>query len=253
MPPKKRSHKKTQKGEGNGLVDWVKSWFHPKNSMSNTSNKTVKKFGDLKVVKISIRRKPIYKWIDSVFNAISFGKWTEAKKKASYDDLFHLSAIVQLENSTRLMIEKNEKINITASFDSGGNEAQWIEVQTPGDKTLHEMLQNTLNHMGNHKFFQYNAFENNCQDFIIGFLKANNLLTPDAEAFIKQDTVTLLKEMPGYAGKISQFVTDMGGRVSEIFGKGRRVTKKRRKRPARRIAGRGIIAVPEEKKAIVLF
>ena len=49
--------------------------------------------------------------------------------------------------------------------------------------------------MGNN-FLPYNANGNNCQNFILNVLQANNLNTPAYEKFVKQDTAALFANDP---------------------------------------------------------
>ena len=61
------------------------------------------------------------------------------------------------------------------------------------DLNLNQLLENTQKSIGSAKFFLYDGLKNNCQDFIIAILKANGLLTGQAESFIKQDITKIQK------------------------------------------------------------
>lgn len=206
---------------GKGIIDTIKGWFFPKNTVSATAEKTLKQYGDVKITDIEIKRKPIFNWINRVLNFISLGKWEQAKQDAGYDKMFHLSVILTLENGKKLILEKNEKINLSTEFRSR-DEAEYMNAGYGEDMTVSELLKKTQQIMGDFKFYQYNAFENNCQDFVTGVLKAAKCASSDVLKFVKQDMASILKSMPDYVGKINQFVTDSAGKVSEILGKGRR-------------------------------
>jgi hypothetical protein len=68
--------------------------------------------------------------------------------------------------------------------------------------------------MGN-KFFTYSAKDNNCQDFLVNILKANNIGNTDDFNFIKQDTKQLFKDLP-FLRKFSNSITDFAGRLDVI-------------------------------------
>ena len=67
----------------------------------------------------------------------------------------------------------------------------------PGTLTLNEMLKNTSNMMLT-SFFTYDPFVNNCQDFLLAFLRSSKLGTQETGAFIKQPVKDLMKGTPGF-------------------------------------------------------
>ena len=88
---------------------------------------------------------------------------------------------------------------------------------------LGELMENTRKFMGDKKYFDYDAFNNNCQNFILSILKANQLNTPEYEKFIYQDIRELYKELEekaGYVSTISKFSTRMGKAWNKLTGAG---------------------------------
>jgi len=168
--------------------------------------------------------------VDKFINLISFGKFNQAKKDLGYDKMFHLSLILQLENGPKLLVEKNERINMTTSFKDGG-QVQYSPPQgiltIPGNPTLGEFYDKTLKAVGDHQFFTYNAFQQNCQAFIADLLRSNGALTPEAQTFVMQDAQTVIKQLPFYVSKIAQFATDTAGRVRQFFGFGNKKSSKK--------------------------
>merc|ERR1711991_1151308 len=67
--------------------------------------------------------------------------------------------------------------------------------------------------MGGSKFLPYNGYTNNCQDFIMGILKGNSLGNPTIYKFVKQNTSSIFKNNPVFAG-IQKFVTDLGAKFN---------------------------------------
>ena len=45
------------------------------------------------------------------------------------------------------------------------------------------------------KYFTYSAKDNNCQDFILAVLKANNIGNEEDYSFVKQDTKSLFENL----------------------------------------------------------
>jgi hypothetical protein len=70
------------------------------------------------------------------------------------------------------------------------------------------------------KFYYYDAFHNNCQDFVGNLLAASGLLGPDIAGFIKQPVDQLVKEI-SITDRIARGITDLGGIVDVgLQGKG---------------------------------
>lgn len=186
------------------------------------------KYGSGVVEELLIRRAPVMSMVDKALNLISFGKWNEAKQKYAYDKLFHLSMIAALRmpdgQQKRVVIEKNEVINIGDKFKTGGEE-EYYRVHVPCCITFGTLIEKGKELRGD-AFFKYDAFQNNCQDFLISILTANGLLTPESQAFIKQDVGSLVQELPSYISPFANLTTNIAGladRVLEGEGRGGKV------------------------------
>lgn len=177
------------------------------------------KYGSGVVEELLIRRAPIQSFVDKALNLITFGKFAEVKQKYAYDKLFHLSMIVALRMpdgaQKRLVVEKNEVINIGEKFKTGGEE-EYFRVSVPTAITFDTLISKGKELRGD-AFFKYDAFNNNCQDFLISILQANGLLTPDSQAFIKQDVGSLLKELPSYISPFANLTTNIAGLADRVL------------------------------------
>ena len=211
--------------------------FFPEKKLPSSIQPLFEKYKNSKILSARIRREPILAFVDKFINLISFGKYDQAKKELGYDKMFHLSLILQLEpqsgavavpaaergNGPNLLIEKNERINMTTSF-KDGPQVQYSpasgSLTIPGNPTLGEFYEKTLKAIGDHRFFTYNAFDQNCQAFISDLLRSNGALTPEAETFVMQDAKTVAKQLPFFVSKVAQFATDTAGRVRQFFGFG---------------------------------
>jgi len=174
---------------------------------------------DFRIIGATVKRAPIQKYINYAFNLITGGKWEEAKKAAQYDNLFHLALELELErpDGTRKksLIEKNQVLNFTDDVKEMPNTERFpIPITT--SLNVGQLIKKTEDLMGP-AFYKYSAFDNNCQNFIIGILKANDLLTPDSEAFIYQPLDSLLKKQPSWTNNFSKFITNLGGITDRIL------------------------------------
>lgn len=216
--------------EGSGFFDWIKSGFEKvKNLFSvpdnynNTSKKTLDEYGNLPIVKIAIYRTPINTTLNSALNFISLGKWNDLRKKYGFDKLFHLALVITVNKNgvnKNIIVEKNETVNVSTTYKTN-NETETIDIPLNNKNyTILEMLEKTRNKVGNNKFFDYDAFKNNCQNFIKMVLEENGLYGQKEKDFLFQDIEALVKELPEYVKVITKGITKSGLAFSKITGQG---------------------------------
>ena len=212
--------------EGSGLFDWikkgvkkVKEFFSPRlDSYNNTSTDTIKKFGNLPINSLQIYRTPIASVLETVLNFISLGKFTELKRKAGFDKLFHLALVANV-NGKNIIMEKNEAVNVSTSYKtSKDTEVFNIPINKP--ITIYELLEKARNKVGDKTFFDYNAFTNNCQFFIKYLLENSDLYSEGAKNFLFQDIKSIYEGLPSYVPKIAKAVTTTGAIFNKITGQG---------------------------------
>jgi hypothetical protein len=220
--PRKKSHPRVcpcQK-KGKGLYDFI---FKSKYSYNNTSQKSIQQFGDSPITSMQIIRTPVKKFLLSIVNIISLGQLQLLMQKYGFDKLFHLALIVTLQNGKKLVVEKNEQINISDRISiAKDTETMQVSISTP--LTLNQLLKNSLNAVGKERFFIYDAFNRgnggNCQDFILYLLKASHLLTPQYHDFVFQDLTELFKKLPSYVGDVARVATDTASDANTLIGTG---------------------------------
>ncbi|MDR3598650.1 hypothetical protein, partial [Clostridium sp.] len=61
---------------------------------------------------------------------------------------------------------------------------------------------------------------NNCQTWCQYVLEAGNCWTANVQTFVKQDVTEIAKQLPEYAKKIMNVVTDLGAISNHVLGKG---------------------------------
>lgn len=187
------------------------------------ARETLVRLGGGTVYDIQLMREPIQSYINTALNFISLGKWNEAKRNLNYDKLFHLSLVARLAmpdgERKDVKIEKNEVINITDSFSSkerskfqhgSGADTETYRVPVPCCITLQEMMDRAAHTVGE-SFFRYDAFTNNCADFINNILAANGLATPQISAWVLQPADQLLLQLPKYVSPFARLVTNIAG------------------------------------------
>jgi len=164
---------------------------------------------------LTVSRKPIQSAINKAFELLTAGTWEKSKQELGYDKLYHLSLIVNGDT----IIEKNEVVKV-APAPPQTEADETINVPVKGTITLSRLLHNTRQNMGDAKYFLYDAFDNNCQVFVLSILKYNHLLTPDIEKFIDQSAYKLLEKNPSYTKGLASAVTNLGAIIDVAkFGK----------------------------------
>lgn len=226
---KKRKDKQKEGGALSDIItkpiETITNAFSPINKYNNTATETLNLYGNVPIANLVIAKTPLNKLLEVGINAISLNKFNELKQKYGYDELYHLSLIANLTGGSKIIIEKNEVVTIEKLQNSKSIKNNTMYFKLPYSKglTINNMLNNAHKLMGN-DFWNYDAFNNNCQTFILKILEANNLLTPPAKAFIYQDVKSIHDDLNksgfSYVPKIMKKITDMGSIVSRLIGKG---------------------------------
>lgn len=193
---------------------YSKTVIQGRNDYQPKARSIIKKYGNTLINEIEVIRQPIQSFINTAFNFLTKGQFNKKLKETPYDKLFHLRIVITLDDKTKIQIEKNEVINITLKIDNLPNQ-EAIKINLAGQLSFSKFLQMGQEYMGNN-YFPYHPFNNNCQDYIIGLLTANNLLNDENKNFIKQD-VSELAKINKNLSQFAKFATDLGGKVNEII------------------------------------
>lgn len=180
------------------------------------------------ITNLRLYRVPVQKPINTALNVVSLGRFGAAKKEAGIDTLYHLMLLVNVQspdgaNTALLRVEKNAVINIDQVSEMTGGQEQAVPLPQP-TSTFQTFMDKGRAAMGEKTFFLYDAFKNNCQDFVRGLLRANGVLTPEADAFLKQDVTKIQEKSGSFTHKVANFVTNLGARADRALqGGGRRI------------------------------
>ena len=216
-----KAHQKSRKHIelGAGLGDWIRSKL-VRDGFNNKSQKTISEFGEWKIMKMNIYRKPIASALEKVLNLISLGTFTKAKEE-DYDKLFHLGLFCVLNDNAgrfvNVLCEKNATIEITrTTFDiKQFGETQPIHIRNA--LSLNALLEGGQKMLGSN-FFIYDPFESNCQMFVRALLQGSNLYSEQANKFVFQSVENIVKTIPSYVPKVARTITDLAGIADNLFG-----------------------------------
>lgn len=177
-----------------------------------------KKYGNIPIVNILVCKTPISETINTVLNLISSGQFEENKRKFKYDNMFHIFLILELssvnDDKRYVRLEKNQVLNIGFIKKDDkklkNNICEQVYIYDDDPLTINILLDRTLKNQGE-SMFLYNGINNNCQIFINNVLASSNLITPELEEFILQDTSKIIGELPKLSKQIIKGTTDLAG------------------------------------------
>jgi hypothetical protein len=190
----------------------AKAVVYGPSELSASVREILAKHGDKTITKASVVRTPVSGAVKEALNVVSLGEFKKKLAKQSYDDIFHLFMLLTLSDGTTVSLEKNAIITMRVNPDRKGES---VEATPPEGLTLNALMDAAAKKMGK-KFIPYSANSNNCQNFILNVLKANNMNTPETEKFVKQDTNELFEGGVFDLRKISNAVTDLGAKIATI-------------------------------------
>lgn len=174
---------------------------------------TLTQYGNVPVTSLQVVRTPLARATTQLLNYVSLGTYDYAVQQANYDKMFHLALVI---NNT-LCLDKQEviKLRVTNCI-SQNSDVVHVKLNNP-ELTISELVERTRLFMGNAAFSNYNALYNNCQDFVLATLRANNLLTDSLFTFIKQDASSVFRNMPFFTDRVARFFTDAGAVANRLL------------------------------------
>lgn len=209
---------------GDGLIDIIKNTadliFHGVRTQPPPAfRETLNKYGDFTITKITINRAPIESGIATAVNVLSLGKVNKRASELAYDKLYHLSAVLHVQEGTQgtnkvsnLLLEKNAVPVLALTSNTSTYESKTIVVNVK----LNDFINNTVNQMGPIDYITYDASRLNCQNFIMNHLSANGLLTPELENFIMQDAMAILGNDTALIGRLKS-ITNLGAIFDQVI------------------------------------
>lgn len=191
--------------EGDGL------FLRDVGKLSPKVRKLLEQVGDEKITSIKLFRKPI--------SLSAFAKFVGVLRNTGFDELLHLGMII----NGKYLLDKQDVIHFERSSLPTGKDVESMDVKVDKEITINELLEKTKKRMGDADFTNYSSKKNNCQDFMLNVLAANGLSTQESSRFIKQDLEKVFNNLPSYAEKIADAVTEAGRVVERVMeGEGSR-------------------------------
>lgn len=156
---------------------------------SSENLRMIDKYGDFQIKKLYIIRQPLSKIVTLVLNLSTLYKYEKWIKESEDYMPYHTLIVCEIELNDGMkkwiMIEKNNRINITDTFLLSTNQDMKM-LPINNQLTIKRLLAKTQNRMKD-KFFRWHIHKNNCQEFTKQLLKSAEVYTQSAKEFITKD------------------------------------------------------------------
>lgn len=201
----------------------VRNTIAPTLSVRNGYNPRVRDFirvhGNCVITALTLTREPVSDAIIGALDVISMGSFKQAMRRAKYDEMFHLGLVCSFTDKRgrpwRYLFEKNAVIEVRRYKQPKNAQTLAVTSITPG-VTVNDMLAGAEKLAGS-AYFKYDAFENNCQVFVLHLLQAAGGAGPEEHKFVMQPVVELLQEQPEWLSKVARAATNAGAVVDHLY------------------------------------
>ena len=174
-------------------------------SFSTKVKNILAKVGNDRIYNITIFRYSINSMIKNILELTSL-------QTIPYDHLFHLGLLF----NNKVLLEKNSIINMEIN-PRLSKDTEFVNMSFNQSININQFINNTLNYIGQDKFFTYSAYDNNCQYFALNLLHANGINDESLNTFIKQDVRSIFANNP-YLRRFTNNITDVHGRLTSLNG-----------------------------------
>lgn len=201
--------KKTKKEQTGGEL------FELDYSLPTKAAQIVQQKNGLNIIAFTIMRTPVNSLIQGAANFLTLGGINKIKKDVG-GDLYHLFSVLTLEDGSKFLLEKNDRINLTSSLPDDNTKTQSCPCEIKIPQTLDQLMSNMKQRMGPKNFFTYDAFENNCQDFLKAAVTCLGGLTKQADTFIKQSISKSAASINPISKNLVKGITNAGNWVNTL-------------------------------------
>ncbi|HNL16783.1 MAG TPA: hypothetical protein PKJ74_07185 [Chitinophagales bacterium] len=178
----------------------------------------VEKNADKKIESMQICRVPLAGAFNVLGNLVSRGEYEKKVKSLDYDAMFHLYLKLKLNDGSNWILEKNEVPELKpAKNDSNIEGHVCVPVETKGEISLPDLIENTIKHMGIRNYTHYDFIKLNCQNFVWNTLIANRLIKPSYTNFIMQNVEQVANSIPSWSRKLINFATNLADRGNVLI------------------------------------
>jgi len=182
-------------------------WF---NTVPEDVELFLNNYGNLNIVKLVAKRIPLPSIYENILTVLTFNQWKQKKEEYKIKNFFHTYLVATFENGTQCIIEKYEVVSISSDITPDDEYTESMDVNLVRSISLHDLIQNTLNKVGDYKFYVYDDTKQNCQVLTCDILQSNGILTNDLKKFILQDVDELFNKLGENINELIDTTTTLG-------------------------------------------
>lgn len=190
--------------------------FNMGNLTAKSAEMYKKKQND-KITSIQLFRRPVESGLTGVMDLFTGNAVSKYFKSTGHDKLFHLGLII----NNKFLYHKQANIAIEA-MPKGFKKNKKLELKPvtgfSSDLTFKQMYRRTRDEMGSKKFYAYDSFKNNCQDFIVKTL--DTIGASYDKEWVKQDVKKIVQKSPSWFPSLAKALTDTMSVAEKIVGGG---------------------------------
>lgn len=203
--------------EGDGIIDRLKGIYdalhHDRLNIKPSMRAALQKIGSIPIIHIAVVRRPIAKVAETMMKFVqTVAIWRNDLFKRPHDKLFHLFLVCTLKTGQRIVLEKNQDLNIQNYTPNKTDE--FMQIRITNGICLIQLVNNAILRFGAPRIFLYDAFGNNCQRFAMDVLTASGLANNSMTKFIIQEVKELV---PQWGKKLTNFFTSFANRFDEVI------------------------------------
>lgn len=153
--------------------------------------KILDEYGDCNITNIYIVRQPFGKFVNFIVNILTLFNYNKYLSETNDNYPYHSALIFEViknNNIKFLLVEKNNCVNICETF-LLHKTYEFKRINIKKKFTLNKILTTTQTRIGNHKYFNWNIYKNNCQSFTKEILLTLNKYSNECKQFILRDKI----------------------------------------------------------------
>jgi len=188
------------------------------NEYNKKCKKILDEYGEWEIKNIYLTRTELPKLIIFGINILTLFQYDKMVKKSKDYIPYHTGFIFELKrkdinkdtnkenNKLKLiLVEKNLSIELSDNYIIYDN-SEIKKIKYKGDITLNKLLKTTQERVGNEKYFNWTAFDSNCQNFSKEILITLNKYNKKYDKFISNIKVKELFDTNGFQSHLFYFI-----------------------------------------------
>lgn len=200
---------------------WFDGLFQVRHAFSDSDTATYNQVQNSIITKLEVVRTPL-KWTSQLFASVaSLGTFDAQAKELGYDRVYHLYFLIHIQGyGMPVLYEKSETVTFRFEQPENNVYTQSMDVAFQPGMTIGSFVTTAQSKITSDDYWFYSFDKQNCQQFVLQNLQANNLLTPQIKAFVFQDASRLLSKAPDVSRKLAQHVSTISAIYKKLTGKG---------------------------------